>query len=160
MLSDAEIEARFWKALRANPLIMIGLAGVAETHTQPMRAFFDDKQAPLCFFTSRHNRLVAALTQSHRAIANYVADGQSLFACVHGALSIEEDAAVIDHFWDSDEPRWYKGGRADPDVTLLRLDADRAEIWVPETSFGSAITRLLHRDPKQAQAVRTAEVRL
>jgi general stress protein 26 len=160
MLSEADIEARFWKELRANPTLMIGLVGAADAHAQPMRAFLDGDHPPIWFFTARGNNLVTKLAQSHHAIANYVAKGHEVFASIHGRLSIDNDPATIDRFWNDDEARWYEGGRDDPSVTLLRLDADKAEIWLPETGFGGAITRLLGRDPKQAQAERTAEVRL
>ncbi|WP_380875140.1 general stress protein [Sphingomonas sp. DBB INV C78] len=160
MPSEAEIEARFWKDLKASPFLMIGLVGAADAHAQPMTAFFDDDHGPIYFFTSRDNNLVSKLTQSHHAIANYVAKDHDLFASVHGHLNVETNAAVIDHFWNSRIASWYEGGRDDPKLALLRLDTERAEIWLGASSFGAAIKRLLGRDPKADYAGKVAEVQL
>lgn len=158
MTSEADIEARFWKELRSSPVLMIGLVGASEAHAQPMHAFFDDDHGPIWFFTSRGNNLVAKLTQSHHAVANFMAKNHAVFATIHGQLNIESDPAVIDHFWSREEAAWYKEGRDDPDITLLRLDASRAEIWLGGSKLGAAIERLVGRDLKAAQAERTARV--
>ena len=158
MPTDAEIEARFWKELRSSPLLMIGLVGATDAHAQPMAAFFDGDHGPIWFFTSRENKLVEKLAQSHHAVANYVAKGHDLFATLHGHLGIENDPAVIDHFWNKDEAAWYKGGRNDPHLALLRLDTERAEIWLGGSTFGNAVRRLIGGDLKAAQAARTAKV--
>lgn len=160
MPSEAEIEARFWKELKANPVVMIGLVGATEAHAQPMTAFFDDDHGPIWFFTARDNSLVEKLAQSHHAIANYVAKGHDLFASVHGHLSIEPDPALIDRFWSGSVAAWFDGGRDDPKLTLLRMDTDRAEIWLGGSSFDAVIRRKLGRDPKAHYADRVAEVSL
>ena len=38
MTQTTQIEARFWKALRSDRTVMLGLAGVDEGHGQPMTA--------------------------------------------------------------------------------------------------------------------------
>jgi len=158
MTSEAEIEARFWKELRSSPILMIGLVGAPDAHAQPMHAFFDEDHGPIWFFTSRGNNLVARLGLSHHAVANYMAENHKLFATLHGQLNVEQDAGVIDHFWSREEAAWYKEGRDDPDLALLRLDATRAEIWLGGSKLGAAIERLIGRDLKAVQAERTARV--
>lgn len=160
MSSDAEIEGRFWKELKSNPVLMIGLVGASEAHAQPMTAFFDGDQGPIWFFTARDNNLVAKLSQSHHAIANYVAKGHDLFASVHGRLTIENDPAVIDRFWNSHVAAWYEGGRQDPKLALLRLDTDHAEIWLNASSVATAVKAMLGRDPKADYKDKVAEVSL
>lgn len=160
MSSDAEIEARFWKELKSNPVLMIGLVGASDAHAQPMTAFFDGDHGPIWFFTSRDSNLVAKLGQSHHAIANYVAKGHDLFASVHGHLALENNPAVIDHFWNSHIAAWYEGGRNDPRLALLRLDTSHAEIWLNASSIAAAVKRLLGRDPQSDYAGKVAEVSL
>jgi len=101
MASDAEIESRFWKELKANPVIILGVDGARDGHGQPMTAFFEGEQGPLFFFTSTDNSLIAALNESHRAMAHYVAKGHDLFATLHGSLSVDRDPANVDRFWNS-----------------------------------------------------------
>lgn len=160
MTSDDEIEARFWKELKSAPVVMIGLVGAHDAHAQPMTAFFDDDHGPIWFFTAKDNGLVAKLVESHHAVANFVAKDHGLFATLHGKLSIEQNASVIDHFWNSRIAAWYEKGREDPKLALLRLDAGEAQIWLNGSSLGAAIKRLLGRDPKQDYKDKVAEVSL
>ena len=160
MADDAEIEARFWKDLKASPFVMLGLAGARDGHTQPMTAVFDEDHGPLWFFTSKGNSLVSALGQSHRAIATYTGKGHDLWASIGGDLVVEKDEATIDRLWNPHVAAWYKEGRQDPELTVLRLDAEQAEIWLGGSSIGAAILRLFGRDPKVDYKDNVAKVAL
>ena len=160
MPSEADIEARFWKDLKAGPFVMLGLVGARDGHVQPMTARFEGDSGPLWFFTATDNGLVAALGSGDRAIATYSARGHDLFASIHGSLHLVTDRATIDRLWDSQAAAWFDGGRDDPKIALLRLDTEKAEIWLGGSSIGAAITRLLGKDPKASYKDNIAEVAL
>ena len=160
MSSDAEIEAKFWKDLSASPFVMLGLDGARDGHTQPMAAKSEGDQGPLWFFTTKDNGLVAALGQSHRAIATYTGKGHDVFASIHGTLSMDADRANVDRLWDSHSEAWYEGGKTDPKLALLRLDTETAEIWLGGSSIGAAISKLFGKDPKADYKDKVAEVQL
>jgi general stress protein 26 len=142
MTSASKIEARFWKHLAANPVMMIGLDGEHDGYAQPMTAQFRDATGPIWFFASRKSELVTALTGAKRAMAHYVAKGHELFATVHGALQIETNDARRDQFWVDSMSAWYEGGKSDPDLVLLRLDPESAKIWLSGSGIGMAIKTL------------------
>lgn len=160
MPSDAEIEQRFWKELKASPFVMLGLDGARDGKTQPMTAQTEGDEGPLWFFTTKTNSLVEALGQSHRAILTYTAKGHDLFASVHGDLALDTDRANVDRLWNPHVEAWFEGGKDDPKLALLRLDAERAQIWLGGSSIGAAISRLFGKDPKETYADNVAEVAL
>jgi Uncharacterized stress protein (general stress protein 26) len=160
MADDAEIEARFWKELKANPTLILGVANALDGHGQPMHAVFEEAHGPLWFFTATDNGLVQGLNQSDRAMAHYVAKGHELFATIHGTLSVERSREVIDRFWNSHIAQWYKGGRDDPRLCVLRLDTESATIWLNESNITAGIQRLLGKDPKETYKDKVAEVAL
>ena len=160
MPDDAQIEARFWKDLKASPFVMLGLDGARDGHTQPMTAQFEGESGPLWFFTTKDNGLVAALSQSHRAIATYTGKGHDLFASINGTLSVDTDRANVDRLWNSHVEAWFEGGKSDPKLTLLRLDTEKAELWLGGSSIGAAITRLFGKDPKESYKDNQATVAL
>ena len=52
-------EARFWKALKSDMTLMLGLDGAREADTQPMTAQTEhDEGGPIWFFTARDNSLI------------------------------------------------------------------------------------------------------
>ncbi|WP_294389776.1 pyridoxamine 5'-phosphate oxidase family protein [uncultured Sphingomonas sp.] len=161
MADDADIEARFWKDLKAAPFVMLGLVDARDGHTQPMTAKFEGESGPLYFFAAKDNSLIEAMAgTTQRAIATYTAKGHDLFASIHGTLRVDNDPATIDRLWDAHVAAWFEKGREDPKLTLLRLDTDTAELWKSGSSIGAAITRLFGKDPQDSYKDNVAEVTL
>ena len=98
MPNDAEIGGKFWKALRSDRTVMLGLAGIDEGHAQPMTALVEgDRDAgPIWIFSARNVDLVKALGDGGKAVAHFASKGHELFASVHGDLVPDKDPAVID----------------------------------------------------------------
>lgn len=161
MPTPAELEAKFWKALKSDRTMMLGLDGAEDGHARPMTAQAEDERAPVWFFASTDNHLVQALKGgSGRAIATFASKGHDLFAAVHGALRVDLDRAVVERLWNPFVAAWYEGGKTDPKLTLLRLDAEKAEIWLDENSLFAGVKMLLGADPKKDYADKVAEVDL
>lgn len=160
MANEAEMEAKFWKALKSDRTMMIGLNGVEQGHTRPMTALFEDDRSPIWFFAARDNALVQALDAEHRAIASFAAKDHDLFATVHGTLWLDNDQSVIDRLWNPFIAAWYEGGKTDPKLALLRLDTDYAEIWLNENSLFAGIKLMFGVDPKEEYKDKVAEVKL
>lgn len=160
MADDTEIEARFWKELKGSPFVMLGLDGARDGHAQPMTAQFEGDHGPIWFFTTKQNSLVSALGESHRAIATYTAKGHDLFASIHGDLVVDTDRANVERLWNAHVEAWYENGKDDPKLALLRLDTEKAEIWLGGSSIGAAITRLFGKDPKESYKDKVATVAL
>ena len=55
---------------------------------------------------------------------------------------------------------WFEGGKDDPKLALLRLDPERAEIWIDASSFVAGVKLLLGIDPKKDYRDKVAEVSL
>jgi general stress protein 26 len=160
MTSPQEIEAKFWKALKSDMTMMIGLDGVEDGHARPMTAQLDGERGPIWFFASKDNAIVQLLGQSNRTIATFSSKGHDLFATVHGTLSLDTGRANVDRLWNRFVAAWFKEGKDDPKLALLRLDAERAEIWVDASSLVAGIKLLFGIDPKEDYRDKVANVAL
>jgi len=162
MVDEMEIAKKFWKALRSDRTVMLGLVGVEEGHAQPMTALPDgDRDAgPIWIFSARNVDLVKALGGGGKALAHFASKGHDLFASVHGDLVPDNDPAVIDRLWNPFVADWYEGGKDDPELCLLRFDPDRAQVWLNENSVFSALKLMLGRDPKEEYKDKVADVKL
>jgi general stress protein 26 len=160
MADPKALEERFWKALKSDRTMMLGLDGVEDGHARPMTGQFEDEGGPIWFFTSKDNALVEKLGPGSRAIATFVSKGHDLFATVHGALSLNTDRAVVDRLWNPFVAAWFEEGKDDPKLALIRLDAERAEIWIDGSSLVAGVKALLGRDPKKDYRDKVAEVEL
>lgn len=160
MATPQELEAKFWKALQSDRTIFLGLDGVDDGHAQPMTALTEGDHGPLWFFTTKDNGLVQSLTQGHRAMAHFASKGHDLWATLHGDLTIDQDRAVIDRLWNPFVAAWYEGGKDDPKLQLLRLDVERAQIWLNENSMFAGLKMLIGIDPKKDYQDKVAEIPL
>lgn len=160
MPTPQELEAKFWNALGSDMTMMLGIDGVEEGHTRPMTAQFENDRSPIWFFTSKDTAIVKALGPETRAIATFTSKGHDLFATLHGSLFLDNDRATIDRLWNRFVAAWYPGGKDDPKLALLRLDAEQAEIWLDEHSLVAGVKMLLGIDPKQDYKDKVAKIRL
>ncbi|MBT2187971.1 pyridoxamine 5'-phosphate oxidase family protein [Sphingobium nicotianae] len=125
----SDVKDDFWNALARSPFLMVK-RNDSDDHALPMTAQLDRDLGParggaIWFFTERNNRLA----KGGPAMAQYVAKGHDLFACISGVLYPEQDPALIDRFWSPTVAAWYDGGRDDPDLLMLRMDLMDVEIW-------------------------------
>jgi general stress protein 26 len=160
MPSDREFADEFWKALKSDMTMMIGLDGVEDGHARPMTAQIDDSRTAIWFFTARDNALVQNLGRGNRAIATFASKGHDLFATVHGTLRLDNDRATIDRLWNRFVAAWFEEGKDDPKLALLRLDPERAEIWKDASSLVAGIKMFFGVDPKKDYRDKVAEVSL
>ena len=163
MPTPQELEAKLWKALESDRTVMLGLDGAEDGHTRPMTAQAEGERSPIWFFTAKDNSLVQTLGRGgsgDRAIATFASKGHDLFATFHGRLSVDTDRAVVDRLWNRFVAAWYPKGKDDPSLALLRLDAERAEIWLDGSSLVAGAKLLLGIDPKKDYKDKVAEVSL
>ncbi len=160
MAKPAELEKQFWTALKSDMTMMLGLVGVEESHTRPMTAQLRGTEGPIWFFTSRDNTLVQNLHRDSRAIGTFASKDHELFASIHGRLSLDNDQDVIDDLWNPFVAAWYEGGKDDPELQLIRFDAERAEIWENANGLFAGLKTLFGIDPKKDYKDKVAEVNL
>lgn len=130
-----DVKQDFWFALARSPILMVRLDAGGD-HALPMTAQLDDTLGPalggaIWFFTRRDNRLAPG----GPAMAQFVAEGHDLFACLSGRIVPETDAGMIDRFWSEGVAAWYEGGRDDPALLMLRMELDDIEIWTRDISL-------------------------
>jgi general stress protein 26 len=140
--------------------MMVGLDGVEDGHARPMTAQVDGERGPIWFFTAKDTEIVRRLTEGNRAIATFSSIGHDLFATVHGSLHLDNDRRNIDRLWNRFVAAWFEGGKDDPKLALLRLDAERAEIWLDGSSLVAGLKLLLGVDPKESYKDQVAKVTL
>jgi general stress protein 26 len=158
MTDTQDMEKKFWKALKSDRTAMLSLDGVVGA--QPMTVLTDDEHSPLWIFTSKETDLVRALSPGQPASLAFASKGHDLFASVLGRISVDNDRAVIDRLWNPFVAAWYKGGKDDPELALLRFDAEEAKVWIDASSLLAGVKILFGADPKTEYRDKVAEIHL
>lgn len=143
-----EIREEFWQSFEDSPYIMMKLNG-ATGHAEPMTAQLDrDAHHEIWFFTSRDNRIAPG----GAAMGQFVSKGHDVFACVAGTLVEETREDIWDKHWSTFAESWFPNGRNDPNVIMLRLDIDDAEVWVSDTTLKGKFKMLTGMEIKPSEA--------
>jgi general stress protein 26 len=156
--SDKDIKEKFWKALKSDRTVMLGLAG--EDDSQPMTALVKGEEGPIWIFTSKETDLAGALGSASQAVIQFAAKGHDLFANVQGRITADNNRAMIDELWSPFIAAWFEGGKDDPKLQLLRFDPEHAHIWLNENSVFAGIKLLLGSDPKKDYKDKVADIRM
>lgn len=158
MPTPEELEAKLWAGLRSEMTVMLGMVDESAP-ARPMTAQFDgdEDRGPLWFFTSQDSELVQA--GGGAATAVFIAKGHDLFARIEGTLVEDTRREMIEKLWTPFVAAWYEG-KDDPDIALMRLDLESAEIWENASSLMAGIKSLLGVKPQQDFKDKVAEVPL
>ena len=105
---------------------------------------------PIYFFASKTDGVGQDLGDNARAVATFAGKDHKVFAHIDGTLVKDNDPAVIDRLWNPFIASWYKDGKTDADLLLLRFDTERADIWEADaasTLKAAALKALFDIDP-------------
>lgn len=155
--TETRLTKAFWEAMEDSPFFMLGLQGVEDDRTRPMTAHVDlpkdgDKEdgGPIYFFASKTDGVGQDAGSGARAVATFAGKDHKLFAHIHGTLVPSQDRSVIERLWNPIIASWYKDGKDDPDLLLLRFDTERADLWEANagaTLKAAALKALFNIDP-------------
>jgi general stress protein 26 len=162
-MGQDDITGKFWEALRHDRALMLGLAGVDDSHGQPMTAFVEDDhegEGPVWILCSKRMDLVWALGSGRPAVAHFASKGHDVFATLHGRLAPDEHLAPLERLWHRLASGWHGGARNDghADLQLLRFDLERMQVWVKERGAFAGVKLMLGRRPKLAVPGRALEI--
>ena len=161
MKTEADIREKFWKALKSDRTLMLGVAG-SRDHAQPMTAQLDSENpsSPIWIFSSKDTQLVQAIGAGQRGMAQFVSKGHDLFACIEGDLVLDTNRAMVERLWNPYVAAWYEGGKDDPKLQLIRFDPESAQVWLNENSLFAGVKLLFGADPKKDYGDKTVNVDL
>ena len=67
---------------------------------------------------------------------------------------------MVEKLWNPFVAAWFQGGKDDPKLALLRLDAEHAEVWLNGSSLVAGVKMLFGVDPKQDYKDKVREIDL
>lgn len=96
-------------------------------YSRPLAVLSHDFEGTVWFFTPDPSPKTEEVRRDPNVNVAY-ADGAS-HVSLSGTASITRDQALIDEFWNPWAESWFEGGRQDPSVALLQVDASSVEFW-------------------------------
>lgn len=97
--------------------------------SRPMYTQQVEYSGELWFFTADDSGKVAEIRADSDVNLVYVEPKDSRYVSVSGKAELVKDDAKMDELWSPMLKAWFKGGREDPHLALLRVTVTEAEYW-------------------------------
>ena len=129
MSRDESIErlGKMIKGIRVAMLTTLDPDGVLRS--RPMATQEADFDGTLWFFTKKSTGKVHSIENDQHVNLAYSKPDDQNYVSVAGTATIVEDRAKIHELWTPAMKAWFSEGVDDPEITLIRVDVDSAEIW-------------------------------
>lgn len=98
--------------------------------SRPMQAQQREYDGDLWFFTEDPSHKTDEVRANPEV--NVALESGKGWVSLAGTAQIVRDRAKIDELWNTGAQAWFKGGRDDPSVALLKVTAHTAEYWASD----------------------------
>ena len=96
-------------------------------HSRPLQVQEAEFDGDLWFFTQHPSEKTDEIATHPQVNAAF--ESSKGYLSIAGSATVVQDAAKIDELWNTSIEAWFPGGREDPTVALLKIEADSAEYW-------------------------------
>jgi general stress protein 26 len=110
-------------------------------HSRPMAMQQIEFDGDLWFFTARDTDKAAEVDAKHYVNVSARSDDKQSFVSLSGQAFVVDDKAKAAELWNPIYKAWFPEGLDDPQLALLRVEAQTAEYW---DSPGGVTTYLLN----------------
>ena len=102
-------------------------------HSRPMMTLGTGKTeefaGTLWFFSKDDSSKTNDIRNGGDVLLTYSHNGAQKYVSVSGTATVLKDASKIRELWDSKMETWFPQGVNDPDITLIKVEVESAELW-------------------------------
>jgi general stress protein 26 len=103
-------------------------------HARPMAIAQLQPDADAYFATDARSSKITEINANPLVLITF--QNSSEFASLYGRASIVTDRALIEKLWSEGWRVWFPGGKTDPNLVLIRVEAQTGEYWDNSGSEG------------------------
>lgn len=97
--------------------------------SRPMSTQDTEFDGNLWFFTNLRDHKIGEIEKDNRVNLSYAKPDDNIYVSVSGTVELVRDRAKIDELWSPLYNAWFKGGKDDPNIVLLKVAVEKAEYW-------------------------------
>lgn len=127
-MAETDIHQNLYDLVKDFSTAMLVTKGVdGGLNARPMAVAELQPDADAYFAASIDSPKIAEIEADPRAMITFQSSSQ--FASISGMARVMRDRALIDRLWASDWKVWFPGGKTDPSLCIIKLEAQEGEYW-------------------------------
>lgn len=123
---------KFWDRVGDFDTCMVVTRDGERLRARPMAPKIASGRDEILFVTERSSHKVEEIERDPQVSCSFTKHGEYL--AVSGTARVSTDKALIDDAWDAEVEAWMPNGKDDPNVAVLAVRPDFAEVWDVTTS--------------------------
>jgi general stress protein 26 len=120
--------------------MLTGMAADGRLLSRPLHTMEIDANGDLWFASGYDSEKVREIEANPQVNVSYESRGKGIYVSVSGRASIVRDRATIDDKWSAGMGIFFPEGKDDPNLCLIRVEAESAEYWDgPSSAIGKGL---------------------
>jgi general stress protein 26 len=103
-------------------------------HSRPMLTYCSGIDGVLWLFSHADAPKVQEAEDNHHVNVTYADSLVDHYVSISGTAEVERDRRRMEELWDPTLEGWFPGGPGEPNLALLRVHIQRAELWDARTN--------------------------
>ena len=100
-----------------------------QIHGRPMTTCKVEEDGFLWFFTCINSELIEDLIEQDNVQISYADPNKNLYISIKGQAILVRNKQKMEKLWNPLAKIWFPKGLDDPDLVLIKVQVDEAEIW-------------------------------
>jgi general stress protein 26 len=121
---------KLMKNAREVMLTTVGSDGRFRSRPMSTGAFED---GALWFLTSVQSAKTGEIADNQRVGVAYASPKNDRYVSISGVASTVRDPERVRELWTREHKAWFRGGKKDPELAVLRVQVDQVEYWDAES---------------------------
>lgn len=110
------------------------VAADGRLHSRPMASLKGGFDGDVWFVTRATAPKTEEIRENQHVNVAYANGDGDRFVSISGLASLVRDPAKVAELWSRRLRTWFPDGKKDPDLALIRVRIDRAEVWDAESA--------------------------
>jgi general stress protein 26 len=154
--NSGELRHEAWSKLKSLGIVQLTSSdGRGRLQSRPLAVQQADFDGALWFFVTRSSDLASDVERDPRVNVSCMDISEDFYLSASGTARLVHDKAMARDLWNFMSKAWFPGGIDDPELTLLKVAVDHAEVWSSDSNrmvrfFSIATAALLGSKPPGA----------
>lgn len=130
-MADNSID-KFWEMVDDFDTCMVVTRDGGKLRARPMAPRIDHERRQILFLTERSSHKVDEIESDAEVAVTFSKHDE--YVSVSGRAHVSGDRQLIDKIWDAEAEAWMPEDKNDPNVAVLVVEPDQAEVWDTRTN--------------------------
>jgi len=129
---DVRRMRKFIKGIRVAMLTTVASDG--KLRSRPMATLKGGFDGDLWFLTRATAPKTEEIRDNQHVNVAFLDGDEERYVSISGTASVVRDATKVQELWSRRVRDWFPEGKKDPELALIRIRIERAEVWDPKTA--------------------------